>query len=86
MSERVKLVVFVPVAHADAVREALGNAGVGKIGSYLFCSFSSLGTGRFLPGDGAYPAIGEPGVLEMVEEEGVEPFARRICLSVWLQR
>ena len=46
-TKNVKLVVFVPLSHSDAVRKALGEAGAGRIGNYDFCSFSSLGTGRF---------------------------------------
>lgn len=67
-----KLVTFVPISHADAVREAMGKAGAGKIGNYTYCSFSSRGVGRFLPGDGANPAIGEIGKPEEVEEERIE--------------
>ena len=37
--EVVKIVVYVPESHADAIREALGN-GAGKIGNYDFTSFS----------------------------------------------
>ncbi len=71
-SENVKLVVFVPISHADIVRETLGKAGAGKIGNYTFCSFSVSGYGRFLPEQGATPAIGEVGVFEKVEEERIE--------------
>lgn len=71
-SENVKLVVFVPTSHADIVREALGEAGAGKMGNYVFCSFSSPGYGRFLPLEGADPAIGEVGTFEKVEEERIE--------------
>lgn len=67
-----KLVVTVPLSHADIVRDAIGKAGAGKVGNYEFCSFSSKGTGRFRPLDGAHPAIGEIGTLEMVEEERIE--------------
>ncbi|NTW46484.1 MAG: hypothetical protein HGB18_05610 [Candidatus Moranbacteria bacterium] len=67
-----KLVTFVPVPNADAVRDAMGKAGAGRIGNYSFCSFSSRGTGRFLPGDGANPTIGEVGRPEAVEEERIE--------------
>jgi hypothetical protein len=67
-----KLVVYVPITHADAVREAIGQAGGGKIGNYSFCSFSSRGTGRFKPEAGANPAIGSVGRLEAVEEERIE--------------
>jgi hypothetical protein len=67
-----KIVVYVPLANADALREAIGNAGGGKLGNYSFCSFSTKGIGRFLPQKGAHPAIGEVGNLEEVEEERIE--------------
>lgn len=71
-SKMVKIVVYVPEAHADAVRMAMGKAGAGKIGNYSFCSFSVKGIGRFLPGKGAKPAIGKVGKLEQVLEERIE--------------
>jgi hypothetical protein len=71
-SKNVKIVVYVPEENADSVRDAIGNAGGGKIGNYTFCSFSSKGVGRFLPGSGANPAIGEVGKLESVQEERIE--------------
>lgn len=64
-----KLVVYVPLSHTSVVREAIGSAGGGKIGNYAYCSFTTLGTGRFKPLDGANPTIGEVGKLEEVEEE-----------------
>lgn len=66
------LIVYVPLSHADAVREALGNAGAGRIGNYDFCSFSMRGIGRFRPDDAARPAIGIAGTIEEVEEERIE--------------
>ena len=72
LSASVKVVVYVPDAHADAVRQAIGEAGGGEIGNYTFCTFSSLGTGRYLPGPGANPMIGSVGVQERVEEERIE--------------
>jgi hypothetical protein len=68
----VKLVVYVPEAHAGAVRQALGEAGAGKVGDYAFCSFSVKGVGRFLPIEGANPRIGEVGKIEEVVEERIE--------------
>jgi hypothetical protein len=67
-----KIVVFVPLDHADKVREAIGQAGGGKLGKYSFCTFSTKGTGRFLPDQNANPHIGKPGRLEEVEEERIE--------------
>lgn len=67
-----KLVVYVPLTHAEKVREALGNAGAGQIGNYSYCSFSSQGQGRFLPVEGSNPHIGSIGTREIVEEERIE--------------
>src|SRR5204863_6758821 len=72
MSKRYKLVVYVPETHADAVREAMGGAGAGRIGNYTHCTFTIRGTGRFRPEAGAKPAIGEVGKLEAVAEERIE--------------
>jgi dinuclear metal center YbgI/SA1388 family protein len=68
----VKLVVFVPATHAEAVRQALGKAGAGHLGRYGHCTFSAPGTGAFLPEEGTQPFLGRAGELERVEEERVE--------------
>jgi len=69
---KVKIVTFVPSENADAVRLALGEADAGHIGEYSFCSYSSLGKGRFLPSENAHPHIGQAGQSEIVEEERIE--------------
>ncbi|WP_395694981.1 Nif3-like dinuclear metal center hexameric protein [Nocardioides sp.] len=78
-----KLTTYVPVADADAVRAALAGAGAGRIGDYEQASFSTGGQGRFRPLDGANPAVGRVGDLEVVEEERIEvvlPRARRAAV------
>ncbi len=77
----VKLVVFVPLSHADAVRKALGEAGAGRIGGYDFCSFSSRGTGRFRGNEKTNPTIGEAEKYEEVEEERIEVIVPREILK-----
>ncbi len=72
----IKIVVFVPLDHAYKIRDVLGKD-TGKIGNYSSCSFSTKGTGRFLPMDGARPAIGAIGKLEAVEEERIEVLCPR---------
>lgn len=67
-----KLGVYVPEENANEVLSALGKAGAGSIGDYSHCSFSSTGTGRFLPGENTNPHIGEIGKLEEVKELKVE--------------
>lgn len=76
-SRLIKIVVFVPLTHADIVREAMGKAGAGKIGNYVFCSFSTRGIGRFKPEERAHPTIGEVGKPEVVEEERIETVCSR---------
>lgn len=70
--KQVKITTTIPPENADAVRDALGQAGAGVIGNYSFCSFSVTGKGRFKPNHKAHPHIGEPGKFEIVEEERVE--------------
>lgn len=65
----VKLVTFAPVAHADAVRGAMGAAGAGRIGDYEACAFAVRGTGHFRPGAGASPFIGAAGGAEEAVDE-----------------
>ncbi|QQG35423.1 MAG: hypothetical protein HYS17_07695 [Micavibrio aeruginosavorus] len=72
MPNRYKLVVNVPFTHAHIVRQALGQAGAGKVGNYTFCSFSVKGVGRFLPGNNARPYIGACGIHEETEEEQIQ--------------
>jgi len=72
MFKKYKFVVFVPVADAQKVREAMHAAGAGKLGNYSHCSSSSRGVGRFKPEVGAHPSIGSVGKIEEVEEERIE--------------
>jgi hypothetical protein len=69
---QVKIVVFVPKTHTDIVRQAMGDAGAGKIGNYSYCSYSVDGIGRYKPTEGAKPFIGSVGKFEEVEEERIE--------------
>jgi len=80
-TKSVKLIIFVPLSHAEIVRKALGEAGAGKIGNYEFCSFSSRGTGRFRGNEKTNPAIGEAEKYEAVEEERIEAIVPRDILK-----
>lgn len=68
----VKLAVFVPASHEEAVAEALFAAGAGQIGRYGRCSFRTPGIGTFLPGEGARPHLGEVGREQRVDEVRLE--------------
>jgi hypothetical protein len=67
-----KLVVFVPPESLDAVRDALFEAGAGRIGAYERCSWYTEGTGTFLGGEGTEPVLGERGREEHVLELRLE--------------
>jgi hypothetical protein len=67
-----KLVVFVPEEALDAVRDAVFDAGAGRIGDYERCSWYTAGTGTFFGGEGADPSIGETGREERVPELRLE--------------
>jgi structural toxin protein (hemagglutinin/hemolysin) RtxA len=66
------LVVYVPEAFLDDVREALFKAGCGVTGNYSRCAWQVKGTGQFLPGKDASPAVGNPGKAETVSEFRLE--------------
>jgi hypothetical protein len=62
----------VPEDARDATRDAVFASGGGVIGDYERCSWYTLGTGSFRPGEGADPAIGAVGEDEHVTEYRVE--------------
>lgn len=72
MAAKVKLAVYVPITHSEAVLKALGDWGAGEIGNYSHCSFTTRGTGRFLGNHKAHPVIGQSGILGSVEEDRIE--------------
>jgi dinuclear metal center YbgI/SA1388 family protein len=67
-----KLIVFAPLDAAEKVRQALADAGAGRIGAYDSCSWSIEGEGAFRPLPGANPSVGEVGSLERVAELRIE--------------
>jgi hypothetical protein len=68
----VKLVWFVPLEALDVTREAVFEAGAGRIGEYERCSWYTAGTGTFLGGEATDPTFGERGREEHVPELRVE--------------
>jgi hypothetical protein len=72
VSERVKLVWFVPREALAATRDAVFAAGAGRLGDYERCSWYAAGTGTFLGGESTDPSVGQPGREERVAELRVE--------------
>lgn len=71
------VVVFVPEKDTDRMVDALSAAGAGAIGDYTRCAWLGAGTGTFLPGDAANPAIGAVGTVTRVPETRVEMVLNR---------
>lgn len=79
-----KVITFVPQAAAQLVVDALSRAGAGATGAYSRAAFLSEGTGTFLPGPGAAPAVGSVGRIEEVAETRIEmvlPRTRRVAVA-----
>lgn len=68
----VKLVTFVPSAHAETVRKALFDAGCGNIGNYDSCSYNLEGEGTFRAQEGTRPFCGTIGELHRETEVRIE--------------
>ena len=82
-SKQIKLVTFVPEPQASAVADSLARVGAGAIGQYTHCSFRSPGIGTFVPGEGASPYVGVPGIESSEAEirlEMIAPASRRDAL------
>lgn len=76
-SRDVKLVVFVPADHTEAVLDAVAAAGGGGVGDYERCSFRVTGTGTFTPRGAADPYIGAIDKPEEVTEDRLEVLVPR---------
>ncbi len=63
---------YVPKESAKGVKSAMFEAGAGRIGEYIECSWECEGVGQFRALSGANPAIGKIGELERVVELKVE--------------
>ena len=72
MEQSYKIAVFVPEDHATRIRQAMGDAGAGTIGSYSHCSFALKGVGRFTPAECANANIGRIDEPEKVLEDRIE--------------
>ena len=76
-----KLVVYVPLAAAEAVRNAMFEAGAGCIGSYDSCSFNVQGQGSFKAGETAHPYVGEIGKVHFEDEVRIETIVPKHVLN-----
>ncbi len=71
-AEQLKIVTFVPPDYVDRVREALSDAGAGRIGEYDLCSYNLQGMGTFRGSERTDPFLGKAGNFETEQEIRLE--------------
>ena len=67
-----RLEVYVPETHLEQVKQAISDAGGGKLGNYDSCMWCTLGTGQFRPLEGSNPYLGQTNKVEKVSEYKIE--------------
>jgi hypothetical protein len=67
-----KMCYFVPETHVEQTKQALFEAGAGRIGDYDCCAWQCRGQGQFRPLEGSDPFLGKAGEIEVVDEYKVE--------------
>nr|WP_297401827.1 YqfO family protein [uncultured Marinobacter sp.] len=75
-----KMCYFVPETHLEKTKQALFDAGAGRIGDYDCCAWQCRGQGQFRPLPGSDPYLGQSGSLEVVDEFKVE----LVCEDQWI--
>lgn len=63
---------YVPESHLESVKQALFDAGAGKIGNYDCCAWQVEGQGQFRPIAGSNPFLGEADEISHLKEYRVE--------------
>ena len=67
-----KICVYVPENSVETVKQALFDAGAGRIGNYDSCCWQTDGIGQFRPLENSNPAIGSLDKVELVREVKIE--------------
>ena len=76
-----KIEFYVPSNHLEQVKDALFEAGAGRVGNYDRCAWQTAGSGQFRPGPGSSPFLGAANKVESVEEFKVELVCEKSCLQ-----
>jgi len=71
-NQLLKLITYVPVSHAEKLRQSIFDAGAGQIGNYSNTSFNSEGKGTFCANQEAKPFVGKKGNLHTENEIKIE--------------
>jgi len=84
-SEYYQISFYVPELHCEDVKQAMFNAGAGKLGNYQECCWQILGEGQFKPTSGSQPFLGEKDKLENVSEYKVEMLCEKVKIEPVIQ-
>lgn len=76
--------VYVPLDHAQSLKQAMFDAGAGRIGLYEHCCWQSQGVGQFKPLADSQAFIGTVGQLEQLEELKIEMVCDAQCIKAVL--
>lgn len=74
-----KLCFYVPESHLELVKQAIFDAGAGKIETYDQCCWQVKGQGQFRPLKGSHAFIGSVGLVEHIDEFRVEMLLDEHC-------
>ncbi len=81
----VKIEVYLPAEHLEALRLALVHVNAGVIGNYDNVFSTTEVTGHWRPLEGAHPFQGKPGEIEIAPEIKLEVNCHRKHVSAALQ-
>ncbi len=76
-----KICFYAPVSHAEEIKNAMFDAGAGKIGNYGCCAWQTLGEGQFMPLSDSHAFIGEKNKLEKIPEYKIEMVCEEGCIK-----
>jgi hypothetical protein len=85
MQNHYQISFYVPETHCDKVKQAMFDAGAGRLENYDSCAWQTLGQGQFKPLPGSQPFLGETDKLETVSEYKVEMLCDDEHLSAAIQ-
>jgi len=80
-----KICVYVPEISVENVKQALFEAGAGRMGNYDSCCWQTHGTGQFRPLENSNPAIGSLNEIEQVSEIKIELVCEDDLVEVAIQ-
>lgn len=83
--EEFNIEVFIPEVYVDALREALHQAGAGRVGNYDHCASIMDVRGYWRPLDGSQPWDGKPGEISQGRECKVESRCKKADVAAVIE-